>query len=104
MRCWCQTYVYEGEKHPEDPTQQHGKGKAVYANGDEFSGEYKEGKRHGAGVYKWVKMTADEETGEEKIATDDEGNKVGWCYVGMLALMEGPRCFRASMKATMPTT
>lgn len=55
-------------------------------------------------MYKWVKMTADEETGEEKIATDDEGNKVGWCYVVMLALMEGPRCFRASMKATMPTT
>merc|ERR1712022_57762 len=70
------TYVYEGEKHPEDPTQQHGKGKAVYANGDEFSGEYHEGKRHGAGVYKWVKMTTDEESGEEKIATDDEGNKV----------------------------
>merc|ERR1711934_18966 len=70
------TYVYEGEKHPEDPTQQHGKGKAVYANGDEYTGEYVAGKKHGHGVYKWVKMATDEESGEETIATDDEGNKV----------------------------
>eukprot|EP00658_Telonema_sp_P-2_P060776 TRINITY_DN495_c0_g2_i1.p1 TRINITY_DN495_c0_g2~~TRINITY_DN495_c0_g2_i1.p1 ORF type:complete len:257 (+),score=78.99 TRINITY_DN495_c0_g2_i1:78-773(+) len=69
-------YEYDGEKHPEDPTQQHGKGKAVYPNGDEYVGEYEIGKRSGAGVYKWVKMEVDEETGEPKIAMDEDGNKV----------------------------
>jgi len=49
-------YMYEGDKKDGDATLQHGKGKAVYPNGDEYEGEYQEGKRHGNGVYKWVKM------------------------------------------------
>merc|ERR1712070_487490 len=70
-------YEYIGEKHPEDPTLQHGKGKAIYANGDEFEGCYEKGKRHGQGVYKWIKMVEDEEAPEGvKMATDDDGNKV----------------------------
>ena len=69
-------YEYIGEKHPEDPTQQHGKGKAIYANGDEFEGTYVQGKRDGPGVYQWIKMVMDEEEGVEKPAQDDEGNKV----------------------------
>merc|ERR1712195_441058 len=69
-------YEYIGEKHPEDPTQQHGKGKAIYANSDEFEGTYVQGKRDGPGVYQWIKMVMDEEEGVEKPAQDDEGNKV----------------------------
>merc|ERR1711871_1666983 len=65
-------YMYEGDKKDGDATLQHGKGKAVYPNGDEYEGEYQEGKRHGQGVYKWVKMVVDEETGESKAAVDDE--------------------------------
>jgi len=49
-------YLYEGDKKDGDATLQHGKGKAVYPNGDEYEGEYQEGKRHGTGVYKWIKL------------------------------------------------
>jgi len=69
-------YMYEGDKKDGDATLQHGKGKAEYPNGDEYEGEYQEGKRHGHGVYKWVKMEVDEESGESKQAVDDEGKKV----------------------------
>lgn len=50
-----QKYVYEGEKKDGDATLQHGKGKATYPNGDEYEGEYQEGKRHGQGTYRWIK-------------------------------------------------
>merc|ERR1711898_34502 len=67
-------YQYEGDKKDGDATLQHGKGKAVYPNGDEYEGEYQEGKRHGQGVYKWVKMVVDEEC-NWSIAMEEE-NKV----------------------------
>ena len=54
-----QKYVYEGEKKDGDATLQHGKGKAVYPNGDEYEGEYKEGKRDGQGTYMWIKTVRD---------------------------------------------
>merc|ERR1711959_527220 len=69
-------YEYEGDKKDGDPTLQHGKGKAIYPNGDEYEGSYEEGKRHGYGVYKWVKTQTDEETGAVSPAVDEEGNKV----------------------------
>merc|ERR1712070_289602 len=69
-------YLYEGDKKDGDATLQHGKGKAVYPNGDEYEGEYQEGKRHGTGVYKWIKLEKDEETGEMKEVLDEEGKKV----------------------------
>jgi len=53
-----QKYVYEGEKKDGDATLQHGKGKATYPNGDVYEGEYQEGKRHGQGTYRWIKMVS----------------------------------------------
>merc|ERR1712166_961726 len=84
-------YEYVGEKHPEDPTQQHGKGKAIYANGGEFEGTYVQRKRHGPGKYQWTKMVMDEDEGVEKQALDDEGNKVrlalaSFTYVNVASL------------------
>jgi len=54
MLVLAQKYVYEGDKKDGDATLQHGKGKAIYKNGDEYEGDYEEGKRHGHGVYKWA--------------------------------------------------
>merc|ERR1712100_490914 len=68
-------YVYEGEKKDGDATLQHGKGKAVYPNGDEYEGEYKEGKRDGQGTYKWIKTVTDEE-GVTAPALDDDGKPI----------------------------
>merc|ERR1711907_402414 len=69
-------YVYEGDKKDGDATLQHGKGKAIYKNGDVYEGDYEEGKRHGSGVYKWAKHVTDEESGELKLDVDEEGNTV----------------------------
>lgn len=68
--------MYEGDKKDGDATLQHGKGKAIYKNGDEYEGEYQEGARHGNGCYKWAKHVKDEETGEDKIELDEEGKTV----------------------------
>merc|ERR1712178_42591 len=70
-------YFYEGDKKDGDATLQHGKGKAIYKNSDEYEGEYQEGKRHGFGVYKWAKYEASEEEPDVmKVALDDEGKTV----------------------------
>jgi len=70
------TYAYEGDTKDGDATLQHGKGKAVYPNGDEYQGDYQEGKRHGHGVYQWIKTVVDEESGESKPAVDEDGKPV----------------------------
>eukprot|EP00736_Rhodelphis_marinus_P012841 Rmarinus@m.29637 len=41
--------TYEGERN--DKRQRHGKGLAVFSNGDTYEGDYVEGKRHGKGKY-----------------------------------------------------
>lgn len=42
---------------PRDEFQQRsGSGKAVYANGDRYEGEFFEGKKHGSGQYTWVSV------------------------------------------------
>merc|ERR1712054_99017 len=70
-------YFYEGDKKDGDATLQHGKGKAIYKNSDEYEGEYQEGKRHGFGVYKWAKYEANEEEPDVmKVALDEEGKTV----------------------------
>src|SRR3990167_6999026 len=43
-------YKYEGEYQT---GMQHGKGKAVYVNGDSYEGEWVEGTMHGKGTYKY---------------------------------------------------
>jgi len=89
-------YVYEGDKKDGDATLQHGKGKAIYKNGDEYEGDYEEGKRHGHGVYKWAQYGKDEETGEPKLDLDEEGKTV-FCssYTGQYVanLKEGEGVF-----------
>lgn len=69
-------YQYEGDFQDGDPTLQHGRGHAVYANFDEYEGEYKDGMRHGQGTYKWAETEADEEDPEKrKEVLDDDGKK-----------------------------
>merc|ERR1711998_606293 len=69
-------YIYEGDKKDGDATLQHGKGKAVYKNADEYEGEYQEGKRHGKGIYRFASHVTDEESGELKTELDEEGKTV----------------------------
>jgi MORN repeat len=43
-------YKYEGEYNHNN--QRHGKGHAWFMNGDEYEGQYKEGRRSGRGLYR----------------------------------------------------
>eukprot|EP00794_Sanderia_malayensis_P008253 gene8253-9135_t len=55
----CSTYInpmmceYEGERS--EMGERHGKGTAIYENGDRYVGDYQHGKRHGEGVYYFLK-------------------------------------------------
>ena len=42
---------YEGERNEQD--ERHGYGHAILPNGDQFEGEYSQGKKHGKGTYKF---------------------------------------------------
>ena len=43
----------------------------MYPNGDEYEGEYQEGKRHGQGTYKWIKTVRDPKLGAASLAEPD---------------------------------
>lgn len=42
---------YNGKRNEEG--QRHGQGEAIHPNGDKYVGEYKAGKRHGYGKYRF---------------------------------------------------
>ena len=50
-----QEYKYEGEYN--DQQQRHGKGHAWFVNGDDYEGNYVNGRRHGHGVYKYDQIS-----------------------------------------------
>lgn len=43
---------YSGDRNEKE--ERHGLGQAVLPNGDEYEGQYQNGKRHGFGKYKFV--------------------------------------------------
>lgn len=43
---------YSGDRNEKE--ERHGQGQAVLPNGDEYEGQYQNGKRHGFGKYKFV--------------------------------------------------
>ena len=47
---------YEGERNEKD--ERHGFGRALLPNGDEYEGDYKNGKRNGSGKYTFLKSKA----------------------------------------------
>lgn len=44
--------TYEGDRNENE--ERHGFGKALLPNGDEYEGQYQNGKRHGSGMYTFV--------------------------------------------------
>lgn len=48
--------TYEGERNENE--ERHGFGQTLLPNGDEYEGEYQNGKRHGTGKYSFVSRQA----------------------------------------------
>ena len=44
--------IYSGDRNEKE--ERHGQGQTELPNGDEYEGEYQNGKRHGFGKYKFV--------------------------------------------------